>query len=321
MKSNPLFTVCTPTYNREKLLPRVYASLRDQTHADFEWLVVDDGSTDGTADLVNRWAAEAPFPIRYFRKENGGKHSAHNVCVREARGEFFVMIDSDDWLVPTALESLKTEWERIPDKDRYSGVCCLFQYEDGTIVGDRFPQDGMDSNAVDLRYNHGVNGDKMGLIRTDILSRFPFPENLGRNLVPESLVWNRISQQYQMRCVNSVVGIKQYQCDGLTDMSALNSYRNPRAYYLAHLELLNGNIPIRIRSAARIAVSLAKCSILAGMSPFAVKRPIYRMLTVAALPAGALLALRDIWRANRAVTVRSHPVRPIPEVRIESTNP
>ena len=321
MKSSPLFTVCTPTYNREQLLPRVYASLREQTFADFEWLVVDDGSVDGTAGLVSRWSAEAPFPIRYIWKENGGKHSAHNVCVREARGDLWVMIDSDDWMVPTALERLKAEWDQIPDKHGYSGVCCLFQYEDGTIVGDRFPHDRMESNAVDLRYNHGVQGDKMGLIRTDVLRRFPFPDDLGRHLVPESLVWNRISQEYQMCCVNAVIGVKEYQADGLTDMSMLSSYRNPLACYLIRLELLNGKIPIRIRSVARIAVSLAKCSILARKSPFAVRHPFYWAMTVAALPAGGLLALRDCWRATRAGTDRNAADRSKLGVRIGAANP
>jgi glycosyltransferase involved in cell wall biosynthesis len=299
MKASPVFTVCTPTYNREKLLPRVYASLKEQTFLDFEWLIVDDGSMDGTTDLVNQWITEASFPIRYVWKENGGKHSAHNVCVSESRGEFFVMIDSDDWMLPTALERLLAEWEQIPDKVRYSGVCCLFQYADGAIVGDQFPQDVLESNAVDLRYNHRVQGDKMGLIRTDVLRQFPFPEDLGRHLVPESVVWNRISQKYQMRCVNEVVGVKEYQADGLTDMSILNSYRNPSAYYLLHLELLNGKVPIQIRNAARIAISLAKCSILAKKSPLEVKRPLYLALILSAMPLGLVLALRDWHRAKK----------------------
>jgi len=321
MKASPFFTVCTPTYNREKLLPRVYASLRKQTFTDFEWLVVDDGSVDGTAGLVDRWSTEAPFPIRYIWKENGGKHTAHNVCVSEAGGELLVMIDSDDWLVPSALERLKSEWDQIAGKERYSGVCGLFQYEDGTIVGNRFPQERMDSNAVDLRYNLGVEGDKIGCTRTDILCRFPFPDHLGRNLVPESLVWNRISQEYRMSCVNAVIGVKEYQADGLTDMSTLNSIRNPQAYYLSHLELLNGRFPIRVSSAARVAVSLAKCAILAGKSPFAVRRPLYRMLTVAALPLGGILALRDRWRAARAGRPGNHDDRARLGVRIAPGSP
>jgi hypothetical protein len=178
----------------------------------------------------------------------------------------------------------------------------------------------MESNAVDLRYNHGVWGDKMALIRTDILRRYLFPDDLGQNLVPESLVWNRISQEYQMICVNAVVGVKEYQTGGLTDVSRLNSYWNPQTYYLYQLELLNGKTPIRIRSAARIAVSLAKCSILAKKSPFAVTSPICRAMMVAALPAGGLLALRDWWRAARTGTARSAAHRPLTEGETSSAN-
>jgi glycosyltransferase involved in cell wall biosynthesis len=316
----PVFTVCTPTYNREDLLPRVYASLKAQSFGNFEWLVVDDGSTDGTADLVRRWAGEALFPVRYVWKENGGKHTAHNVCIREARGELFVMVDSDDWLVPTALERLKAEWDQVTNKEGYSGVCCLFQYEDGTVVGNRFPRDQMESNAVDLRYNLGVVGDKIGLTRTDVLRRFPFPDDLGRCYVPESLVWNRISQEYQMRCVNAVIGVKEYQPEGITDRSRLNSYRNPLAYYLFAAELLNGRIQFPLKRVPRVVVSLVKCALLARKSPFVARRPLHWLATVAALPVGGLLALRDCWRARRAGQTRLGGARSNVGVRIHSTN-
>lgn len=300
MNATPLFTVCTPTFNRASLLPRVYRGLLDQTFTDFEWLVVDDGSTDETGEVIKKWQSEAPFRIRYIWKENGGKHSAHNASVREARGKLFVMIDSDDWMLPRALEVMESAWRQIETREDYSGICCLFQYEDGTIVGDRFPKHGMESNAIDLRFNHGISGDKMGFTKTEILRRFQFPGDLGRNLIPESLVWNRISQQYQMRCTNDVVGVKEYQLDGLTDLSVLNSYRNPSAYYLLHLELLNGRVPLRFSNAARIAISLAKCSTLAKKSPLAVKPLLYRALTLSVMPLGLLLAFRD-WRRARNI--------------------
>ena len=94
------FTVFTPTCNRCATLPRVYASLAAQTFRDFEWLIVDDGSTDCTAALVDKWTAQADFPIRYLRQENRGKHIASNRAVREARGELFLVLDSDDACVP-----------------------------------------------------------------------------------------------------------------------------------------------------------------------------------------------------------------------------
>jgi glycosyltransferase involved in cell wall biosynthesis len=83
------FTIFTPTFNREHLLPRLYKSLCEQTYKDFEWLVVDDGSTDNTEILLKKYIAEADFPIRYISKSNGGKHTAINEGVRQAKGLFF----------------------------------------------------------------------------------------------------------------------------------------------------------------------------------------------------------------------------------------
>lgn len=321
MNALPLFTVCTPTFNRAGLLPRVYCSLLAQTFGDFEWLVIDDGSTDDTGELVRGWAANAPFPVRYVWKENGGKHSAHNLSVQEAQGELFVMIDSDDWMLPSALEVMESAWRRIASREDCSGVCCLFEYEDGVIVGNRFPQDEMESNAIDLRFNLEISGDKMGFTKIEILRRFLFPEDLGRNLVPESLVWNRIAQEYQMLCLNTPVGVKEYQEGGLTDLSMLNAFRNPEAYYRIRLELLNGRVPIHLRSAARLAVTFAKCAILAGRSPLAVKNPLYRCLVLGALPVGGLLVLRDYWRAKKRRNSRSPQRSSRSKVRIQGGHP
>ena len=103
-KNDYIFTVFTPTYNRAHTLSRVYKSLADQTFKNFEWLIVDDGSTDGTKVLIEKWTEEASFPIRYFYQENQGKHIAHNLGVKKARGELFLSLDSDDTCVPEALE-------------------------------------------------------------------------------------------------------------------------------------------------------------------------------------------------------------------------
>src|SRR5258708_17921278 len=119
-----VFTVFTPTFNRSQTLSRVYESLRLQTFRDFEWLIVDDGSTDGTKELVERWQTVSGFPIRYIYQENQGKPAAFNHGVQEARGELFLTLDSDDACVPHALERLKYHWDGIPtaEKDKFSAV-------------------------------------------------------------------------------------------------------------------------------------------------------------------------------------------------------
>lgn len=143
-----LFTICTPTYNRAHTLSRVHESLMRQTFRDFEWVVVDDGPTDGTGELVRKWKADHRtwFPIRYFWQENQHKKVAFNRGVREARGELFLVADSDDWFPPNALETFAEHWRLIPDGEReqFAGVCGLCVYENGRVVGDRFPGGRLD---------------------------------------------------------------------------------------------------------------------------------------------------------------------------------
>lgn len=205
--SRPAFTVFTPTYNRAHVLHRVYESLIQQTYRDFEWLLVDDGSSDGTEFLVKRWQRENIVPIRYFFQNNGHKKIAFNHAVRLAQGEFFLTADSDDRFAPNAIERFFYHWQSINDFDqhRFQGVCCLCQDEEGNIVGDRFPGvSALDSDPMELRYRFGVRGEKWGFTRTDVLRRYPFPENLP-GYVPENVVWMAIGNDYKTRFVNEVL--------------------------------------------------------------------------------------------------------------------
>lgn len=150
------FTVFTPTYNRAHTLHRVFESLLAQTFQDFEWLIVDDGSSDATRDLVNSW--QAPFPIRYIYKENGGKHTAFNLAVQEARGEFFLTFDSDDRCVSHALQRFYEVWQGIEDKDAFSGVTALCMDEAGRVVGDEFVSELCDATYLQDKYIYKLKG-------------------------------------------------------------------------------------------------------------------------------------------------------------------
>ena len=148
------FTVFTPTYDRSDLLKRVYDSLEEQTYKDFEWLIVDDGSTDSTRDFIENLQSTASFDIHYSWKENGGKYTAINQGVSEARGRYFAIMDSDDWYLPDALEKMLECWNHVPDetKNSYKGVCGLFEYESGVFVGSKFPKDIFESNDIEIFY-------------------------------------------------------------------------------------------------------------------------------------------------------------------------
>lgn len=209
------FTVFTPTYNRGNVLHRVFESLRKQTFRDFEWLIVDDGSTDDTGERVKAWAAQADFPVRYIWQENQHKKAAFNHGVREARGKLFLPFDSDDEIFPNTLEILNDTWMGIPEADRpgYSAVTGLCVYEDGKIVGDSFPQDPLDSDTIESHYRYRVKGEKFGFQRTDVLRKFPFPEHV-KGLVPESSVWFAIARSgLKTRYINKPLRI-YHQSEG-----------------------------------------------------------------------------------------------------------
>lgn len=208
------FTVFTPTFNRAHTLPRVYESLRAQTFRDFEWLVVDDGSTDGTEALVARWIAEAPFTIRLIRQANQGKHRAHNAAVAAAEGALFLSLDSDDACVPEAMERLHAHWIAIPAAERpgFSAVTVLCKDQHGRLVGDRFPQPVMDSTLAEMTYRHRVRGEKWGFQRTDVLRSHPFTAEPGVGYVPEGIIWNAIGRKYRVRFVNEALRV--YYIDG-----------------------------------------------------------------------------------------------------------
>jgi glycosyltransferase involved in cell wall biosynthesis len=205
----PMFTVLTPTYNRAHTLTRVWESLRAQTFPAFEWVVVDDGSTDGTAELIARWAGQAPFPVRYLRQDNKGKHVAMNRGVAVAAGELMIVLDSDDACVPQALERLAFHWRSIPEDRRpaYYGIVCLCADPSGRRIGDAFPGDVVDAPGLDARYRWHVRGEKWGAIRADLMRSRPFPEEPERMRIPESVVWDRLLQTHVARFVNESLRI------------------------------------------------------------------------------------------------------------------
>lgn len=243
------FTVFTPTYNRAQLLGRVYDSLKQQTFKDFEWVVVDDGSTDGTKELIHNWVDERGTPIKYYWQPNSGKHVAINRGVSVAQGSLFVILDSDDWLAPHALERIKYHWDSIPKsrRDEFCGIVGLYAYPSGEVVGSRFPQEVLDSDSIDIRIRYRVTGDNFGANRTDVLRCYPFPEDLGR-FVTESLIWNRIAQKYSLRFVNEVLAYKEYQPDGLSARSILVRAKSSKAARLYYKEFVSAgrSLPLKI---------------------------------------------------------------------------
>jgi glycosyltransferase involved in cell wall biosynthesis len=292
--NTPMITVFVPTYNRAHLLGRVFESLKAQTFKNFEWVIVDDGSRDNTSDLVEGWQQDSPFEIRYLRKTNGGKHTAINPGVDMARGEYMVILDSDDWLAPNALERLLELWYEIPDHQLYSGVVGLCAHPDGRVIGNRFPLDVFDSNAVDLMHTHQVSGDKISLSRLDVMREFPFPFQDLRGLVTEALVWNRIAQKYQERYVNETFAYKEYLEEGLTDRSLELQIKAAPATRLYYRELSQVKQQLPWKTRLKSLANYVRFSFHAGHSALGTLLDSGSSLKCSALiPLGLALYWRD----------------------------
>jgi glycosyltransferase involved in cell wall biosynthesis len=232
----------------------VYESLKNQTFKDFEWLVVDDGSSDGTADLIKGWQAEGLLTIRFFYQENKGKHVAFNRGVAEAQGELFLSLDSDDACVPSALERFNYHWHGIPvaEREHFSGVTCLCMNAEGEIVGTRFPATVMDTDPIALAVKHKVKGEKWGFHRTEILRQYPFPVFSGERFVPEGVVWNRIGRKYKLRFIDEPLRIYEYLSDGLTASIVRIRAHSPLGARLYYFEFLQLAVPLQCKSKAFI---------------------------------------------------------------------
>lgn len=297
----PLFTVYTPTFNRAHTLHRVFDSLRAQTCRDFEWLVIDDGSTDDTAALMARYQAEAAFPVRYLQEPHRGAHHAHNLSLRESHGELWLKLDSDDGCLPHALERLKHHWEHIPAAERtvFSGVTGLCHDQDGRLVGTRFPRDPLDCTAAELEYRHKVRGEKWGCLRLDVLRQFPYPADVPGNFIPESFLWCQVSQRFKTRHVNEELRV--YWTDA---PSLVHGRSNPRVNAAGHrlmfkmvLDLESGwffTAPLRLLRAA------AQYSRFAWLSGVGLLRQFHelestggKLLWLLTMPGGWGMWLRD----------------------------
>ena len=253
----PFISILTPTYNRGKLLLPLYDSLKNLTFNDFEWLIIDDGSEDDTEQYALSWIAHnienAKFPIRYIKKNNGGKHTAINRGVREASGELILILDSDDTLPADSLATIAQYYEQCKGYKDCAGVCGLMAHHDGQLIGSGFPKEPMYESALQFRYAEkgNVTGDLLEVYKTSVMREFPFPEIDNERFCPESLVWNRIANKYKLFCFNKVIYYRDYLEGGLTSKIVRIRMNSPIASTMTYAEMLDYNISLKwkIRSA------------------------------------------------------------------------
>lgn len=226
-------TVFTSTFNRENTLYRVYDSLVKQTFKDFEWIIVDNGSTDNTKTLVNSYIEKADFPIIYKYQENLGRHIAINRGVETARGELFITADSDDAFEVNSLEVLVNEWDKIHKEERseFKGVTCrCIDGDSGKPLGKEFFKEPLDSNDLEIVLKYKFDYEMWGILSTEVLRKYPFPEIKGLNFFPETVIWQAIARSYKTRYIN--IPLRYYYRDQANALTNLKSFRTKENIYL-----------------------------------------------------------------------------------------
>lgn len=238
----PTISIFTPTYNRKDTLVRLYESIKVQNFKDFEWIIVDDGSIDNTSELVAFWIRESNFTIKYFYQENSGKHVARNFALEKANGVFFLTIDSDDFFLDDALELMIQAWERYKDEDpKLIGVeGHAININTNTITGSLYKENFLISNHIKTRAQDKVTGDKLRMLKTEVFKKYTFPVYFNEKFVPEGIVWNQLSLEYNILYINNPIAVLDYQVNGITASSVKHRAKNSvgaAMYYVKYIEV------------------------------------------------------------------------------------
>lgn len=287
-------TVFTPAFNRAHTLPRTYQSLCRQTCKDFEWLIVDDGSSDNTAEIVKPWLENSDFPIRYIYQENQGMHGAHNTAYANITTELNVCIDSDDWMPDDAVEKIVGFWQKKGSKD-VSGIVGLDMTETGDVIGTRLPDD-KPLITLEEFYMQGGRGDKKLVYRTDLMQSVPpYPVFPGEKYVGLGYKGQILDQTYKMLVLNEPLVIVEYQEDG----SSMNMYRqywrNPKGF--AFMRLNDMKYAKTFRRKVETCVHYVSHS-LRARNPRFIKESAMPLLTAVCIPLGVALFAVTAWKVK-----------------------
>lgn len=294
-EQKPKLTVFTPAYNRAHTLPRTYESLKKQKCKEFIWLIVDDGSSDQTAELVKQWIHdEREFEIRYIYKENGGMHTAHNTAYDHIDTELNVCIDSDDCMAENGVQIILDAWEKVADKG-YAGLIGLDADLDENIIGQKFADDLKETTLTGY-YAAGGSGDKKLVYRTDVVKKYPkYPVFEGERYVGLNYLYLLIDQDYKLAVVNQVLCNVEYQADGSSNNMLHQYLKNPNGF--AFLRKVYMKYPTSKKRLFIDCIHYVSSSKIAGNKHFVKESP-KKFLTVLAIPFGIMLTRYIRKKAN-----------------------
>lgn len=288
-------TVFTPTFNRAYCLHHCYESLTRQSCKDFVWLIIDDGSTDYTPNLVKDWIEEEIIEIKYIQQPNQGMHGAHNTAYSNIKTELNVCIDSDDYMPDDAVEKIISFWNKY-GSNKVSGFIGLDSNTNGQIVGSKMPEHLKKSTLFDLYNKHGVTGDKKLVYRTELTKKYPYPIFKGEKYVGLAYKYYKLDQEYEMLLFNKVLCLVEYLEDG-SSKNMFNQYRkNPKGFAFYRKELMklkSANISFKFRQCIHY---ISSC-LLSNNKKFFLETP-KKLLTILAIPMGLALYLFILFKTS-----------------------
>ncbi|MBO6250516.1 MAG: glycosyltransferase family 2 protein [Muribaculaceae bacterium] len=296
MEKDCLLTIFTPTYNRAHTIGRTYESLCKQTNKGFKWVIVDDGSTDNTEQIVKQWQTDRKIPLEYYKKNNGGMASAHNEAFRHINTLLAVCIDSDDWMPDDGVDIILSKWKQ-DGSNQFAGIIGLDVFENGKVVGAPFPKTLKHCRVRDLAKIHKAVGDKKYVYVVDVIKKYlPFIEVEGEKHGGVNYLYQVIDLDYEMLCDNRPYCVVEYQNDGLS-ANLFNQYaRNPRTYSKIR-EVLMTTLTDK-GDVFRHAIHYVSCSIFAKDISLLWKTK-HKFYVWFAIPFGILFNLYVRWKRKK----------------------
>lgn len=280
-----VITVFTPTYNRGYCLHQVYESLVKQTNQDFIWMIIDDGSSDNSKELISKWVLESKIPIKYIYQENKGMVAAHNTAHHNMDTDLCVCIDSDDFMPDNGIEIILDLWNEYGDEN-CAGLIGLDVYEDGKIIGDKFPANNWKCKFSHLEANK-IFGDKKFVHNRKIFNKYlPYPIFENEKFPVTSYLYFFIEQDYNYIAFNEVFCIVEYQPDGLSNNLIKQYKENPNSF--AHYRNARMKFAINYKLKFKNAIHYVSSKLL-GKKHNIISDSSSKLTTVLAFPFGVLL--------------------------------
>lgn len=288
-------TVFTPTYNREYTIYKCYESLIRQTNKDFTWLVIDDGSTDGTKKLIDTWILENKIEIKYIKQANKGMHGAHNTAHRNIETELCVCCDSDDYLSDNAIELILNKWSSVENKARFSGMIGIDANIEGQHLA-KIPEELTETTLYDLRFKYKLHGDYKLVYRTELIKKDLYPEIVGEKYLAVGYKYFNLDVNYKLSVINDVLCYVEYMEDGGTSNKIKHYVTSPKGFSHYRKEMMKNSKHVSVKF--RNAIHYVSSSTFERNKKFLSDSP-EKTLTFAALPLGIMLNVYIRFKYNK----------------------